>query len=160
MGFLPISIECLADPSCGGSLPVDAGVRNEDGSPTKVDPATVASRLKELFSAIRTREVRSGGGRVEPVGAVVNYNITLTGFLGHRVQVRWSLRRAGSGAQVPLEWLKDRPFRWLKGEAEKDSASDSLWVPLPDFQGRFFVRLAVYDEDGVRLDYADTSPFR
>jgi hypothetical protein len=158
--ILPATIGCLADPLCGGSLHVYEGVRNEDGSSAQVDAATVANRLKKLFAAIRTQEVPSGGARVEPVGVAVNYNITLTGFRGHKVQVRWSLHRAGSGAQVPREWLRNRPFRWLKGEAERDSASDSLWVPLPDFQGPFFVRLGVYDEDGVRLDYADTSRFR
>jgi hypothetical protein len=158
MEILPAGIGCLADPVCGGSLQVDAGVRGDDGSPAEVDPATVASRLKEVFTDIRRREVPSGG-RVELVGATVDYNVTLTGFRGHKVIVRWSLHEAGTGGQVPREWLRNRPFRWLKGEAEKDSASDSFWVPLPNIDGRFFVRVGVYDEDGVRLDYADTPAF-
>jgi hypothetical protein len=131
-------------------------VRDEDGSPAEVNPATVKRQLVKLLASTRT--LASGGGKVQPVGVTVNYNVSLTGFRGRTVTVRWSLYSAEGGV-VPRDWLRNRPIRWLKGEAEKDSASDSFWVPLPKIGGRFFVRIGLYKEDGVRLDYADTEEF-
>ena len=98
------------------------------------------------------------GGQA-PVGVTVNYNISLTGFRGRKVTIRWSLQRAG-GNPVPLSWLTNEPIHWLRGEADKDSASDSFWVPIPDAKGPFKVRLGVYKEDNVRLDYEDSRSFR
>jgi hypothetical protein len=145
----------LNDPDCGlGSAEVYVKVFDEDGSPVKVDPATIARRLAKLLAD--TRKVPSAGGQVQPVGVTVNYKVSLTGFRGRRVNVRWSLYSAASGVQVPHDWLRNQPVHWLKGEAEKDSTSDSFWVPLPKIAGPFFVRVGVYNEDDARLDYADT----
>jgi hypothetical protein len=161
MGVLPA---CLGgvDPNCSGFVGehVYLGVFNEDGSISEVIPDDFASRLAKLLAGTRMNPASSGGGEVEPVGVTVNYNVSLTGFRGHRVSVRWSLYRAAAGVQVPRDWLRNQPVRWLEGEADKDSASDSFWVPLPEIEGPFFVRVGVFDQDDVRLDYADTSSFR
>jgi hypothetical protein len=161
MGVLPA---CLGgvDPNCSGFVGehVYLGVFNEDGSISEVIPDEFASRLAKLLAGTRMNPASPGGGEVEPVGVTVNYNVSLTGFRGHRVSVRWSLYRAAAGVQVPRDWLRDQPVRWLEGEADKDAASDRFWVPLPKIEGPFFVRVGVFDQDDIRLDYADTSPFR
>jgi hypothetical protein len=59
-----------------------------------------------------------------------------------------------------LDWLRNEPAQWLKGEANKDTASDSFWVPLPNMRGTFFVRVGVYDEHGGRLTYKDSDEIR
>jgi hypothetical protein len=97
------------------------------------------------------------GGQV-PVGVTVNYDISLTGFRGRKVTIRWSLR--GPGGTVPLKWLKNEPIHWLRGEADKDSASDSFWVPIPKAKGPFKVRLGIYNGDNVRLDFEDSKRFQ
>jgi hypothetical protein len=130
-------------------------VLDEDGTPATVDSDIVAVRLGKLLAATRMKPVEGGQ---TPVGVTVNYNISLTGFRGRRVTVRWSLYRAPGGEQVPLDWVRNEPIHWLEGQAEKDSASDSFWIPMPKIGGPFFVRLGVYNGD-TRLDYMDSGPF-
>jgi hypothetical protein len=145
----------VADPNCGFGTPgvVYIKVLDADGSPREVDEETVRDQLGALLIATRTRPV--SGNRVQPVGVTVNFNVSLTGFKDRTVAVRWSLHHAGGG-RVAHEWLRGQPALWLVGEAEKDSAGSDFWVPLPKTTGPFFVRVEVYDEDGVRLDFADT----
>jgi hypothetical protein len=162
MGTVDLGDQCLrnfASPNCGlGSSTLEGlGVRNPDGSPTNVDPAEFARRLKKLLATSRTQA--APGGKVVPVGVTVNYDVSLTGFRGRSVTVRWSLHRP-NGATLPYDWLRSEAARRLIGEADKDSASDSFWVPLPRAGAPFFVRLELYDEDGVRLTYANTRPIR
>ncbi len=160
MGTVDLGDKCVenfASPNCGlGSSSLEGlGVRNPDGSPANLDPAEFARRLRKLLATSRMQAVP--GGKVVPVGVTVNYDVSLTGFRGRSVTVRWSLHRP-NGATLPYDWLRSEAARRLIGEADKDSASDSFWVPLPRTGAPFFVRLALYDEDGVRLTYADTKP--
>jgi hypothetical protein len=149
----------LTDVKCGlGSTVVYANVVNPDGSSTEVSPVQIGTRLAKLLAGTRTHEIAQG--KVEPMGVTVNYNVSLKGFRGRKVDVRWSLYDANGGHKVPRDWLRDQDIRWWKGEAEKDSASDSFWVPLPKISGPFFIRVGVYDEDGVRLDFKDTPSFQ
>jgi hypothetical protein len=153
----PACSEDPSDPDCGlGSAMAYMGVLNRDGSPATVDSDLVAVHFKELLASSRMQPVSGGQA---PVGVTVNYNISLTGFRGRTVTMRWSLYGAG-GSVVPLRWLKNEPIHWLRGEADKDSASDSFWVPIPKAKGPFKVRLGVYKGDNVRLDYADSEGFQ
>jgi hypothetical protein len=121
-----------------------------------VSPAEVAEQLVKILGGTRTEEVSSGAR--QPLGVTVNYKISLTGFRGRRVDVRWELHRA-SGGQLPQNWLKSQRAALLKAEANKDSASPSFWVPLPKIEGPFFIRLTARDENGVPLDRANTEQF-
>jgi hypothetical protein len=154
----PACAEGLANPDCGlssGALYVRWV--DEDGESAEVSQAEAAEQLVSLLTGSRLQLLSSG--MRQPVGVTVNYRISLTGFRGRKVDVRWELHRAGGGI-LPHEWLKDQRAALLEGEAEKDSASPSFWVPLPAIQGPFFIRLTANDEDGVNLARADTSHFR
>jgi hypothetical protein len=162
MGQVDLGDRCFTDfasPNCGlGSSSLEGlGVRNQDGSPATLDPAEFARRLRRLLAASRLEATT--GGKVVPVGVTVNYDVSLTGFRGRRVTVLWSLY-SRNGGTLPSDWLRNEPATWLKGEVDKDSASDSFWVPLPKMEGPLFVRLGIYDEDGVRLTYRDSETIR
>jgi hypothetical protein len=116
----------------------------------------VAKRLVKLLKATRMERLESG--KRQPVGVIVNYRISLTGFSGRKVDVRWTLHRT-SGGPLPHAWLRGQRAALLRGEAEKDSASPSFWVPLPVLDGPFFIRLTVRNENGVPLDRADSRRF-
>ncbi|HET7855958.1 MAG TPA: hypothetical protein VFL41_05825 [Gaiellaceae bacterium] len=131
-------------------------VVDAEGAPREVSAEVIAEQLGKLLAGTRTRP--EGSGDVQPVGVTVNFNVSLTGFRGRKVAVRWSLYGV-DGAPVPRGWLRSQPALWLIGEAEKDTASDDFWVPLPKGEGRFYVRVAVVDEDGHRLDFRNTGPF-
>ena len=125
---------------------------SEDSSPSEL-----AERLLEILEETRTQETESGAD--EPVGVTVNYRISLTGFDGREVDVRWELHRPG-GPMLPHEWLKNQRAGLLRGEAEKDSASPYFWIPLPHEPGPFFIRLTARDEEGDIIARADTGRFR
>ena len=147
-----------SDPDCGlGSAVPYMAVLNKDGSPATVDSDIVAVQLAKLLAASRMQPI--AGGQV-PVGVTVNYDISLTGFRGRRVTIRWSLYSVPGGNPVPVDWLKNEPIHWLQGQADKDSASDSFWVPLPKIKGPFYIRLGVYNKDNVRLDFKNSGPFQ
>jgi hypothetical protein len=149
----------LIDPGCGfESVYVHMGVFDQDGEPTEASSQEVATRLAEVLTNTRTQATT--GRAVEPIGVTINYKVELTGFRGRILTIRWSLYRAAEGVEVPPAWLKNQPVRWLEGEAERDSASDSFWVPLPKVEGPFFVRVTLHDEKGVRLDHHDSEEFR
>ena len=46
----------------------------------------------------------------------------------------------------------------LVAEAESDSTTQDIWIPLPRSAGPFFVRVLV-KVDGTRLDSEDSDPF-
>jgi hypothetical protein len=161
---IKLAPDCLrnaVDPSCGlASLQLHIEVADKDGSVDHVSQQTVERRLAEVFKGTRTEASASDPGTRELVGATVNFNVALTGFRGAVADVRWSLYSARPGGHVPGDWLRNQRVLLLRGEADKDRAGGEFWVPLPEVEGPFFIRVGVYDEDGVRLDYANTRDFR
>ena len=141
----------LGDPECGLSSTALFMKLGEDASAPEV-----AENLTEVLE--ETRTVETGSGTKEPVGATVNYRISMTGFNGREVDVRWELHRP-EGPILPHKWLKNQRAGLLRGEAEKDSATPYFWIPLPDEPGPFVVRLIALDEDGDRIAQRDTDPF-
>jgi hypothetical protein len=141
--------------SCGmNSVGVAGGVVTEDGSQTGASTATIADRMALILAGTRTRAADEG--RAQLLGATVNFDVTLRGFRDRKAAVGWSLFDARAGGPPPPVWLKGQVALWLEGQAQTDSGSGTFWVPLPESQGPFFVRVAIYDEDGDRLDYEDT----
>jgi hypothetical protein len=148
----------LTDPDCGlSSLGVSLRLVGADGTSAPEPGPVLAEQLTNILTGIRTESLPSG--KAQPVGVTVNYKITLTGFRGRIAVVRWALHsRAG---KVPLPWLGSQVAARLKGEAETDTATPQVWVPLlPKDEGPFFVRLEVFNELGDRLDFRDTPDFR
>ena len=133
-------------------------VLDEEGEPTQVNEEIVAEHLAGLLAG--TRMVLLASGMEQPVGVTVYFKVSLTGFRGREVHVRWALHSDEGGGEVPEDWLKNQSRLRLKAKAEKDSASPALWIPLPKDRRPYFIRLTVYDEDGVPLDRANTSSFR
>ena len=128
-----------------------AGVRSDDSG----------ERAQAVLAALRQTRTRAAksGGRLEPVGVSVSFEVTLEGFSGRRVDVSWSLYRARGGGRVPYSWLINHPVLQLTGEAENDTASKEFWVPLPKKRQRFFVRISVLTQNGTKLTFKDTRSF-
>ncbi len=149
-------------PSCGLSSLASAMELTAAG-PGAIDTVSEENVARQLARVFRgTRTVRSPGDprKRELVGAAVDFNVSLTGFRGRTVQVRWSLYSATQRVRVPRAWLRNQRIMLLRGEADRDSASAQFWVPIPELRGPFFIRVGVYDGAGGRLDYADTEAFR
>lgn len=99
----------------------------------------------------------------QPVGVSVSYAVTLSGFVGHRVDVRWTLwsvpHGAGSTTELPEQWLQNRRVETLVGQAVNDAANPQFWIPIPVDPGPFQVEVAAYDSSGVRLSHQLSRPF-
>ena len=141
-------------------MPEDAvEEEDQDGDPAPGSGALVGAKaLLKVLRETRARPV--AGGRTEPLGVTVNFDLTLEGFKGRRTEVRWSLYEAGADARVPRDWLLNRRVLVARADAASDRASGEFWVPLPRQRGPFFVRLSVYDDRGGRLARADSKSFR
>ena len=119
---------------------------------------TRAKAINAVVRATRTQAVGSGKPP-EPLGVPVSARVTLDGFTGQRVELRWSLYRRGGGV-VPKAWLKQHRVLSLTGEASKDTAVPRFWVPLPKRRGPYFVRIEAFNDKNVLLASRDTKPFR
>ena len=99
--------------------------------------------------------------RLEPHGAVVNFNIKLEGYEGRPTELRWSLFNAKNKTRIRKPWLVNRLALRLTPDAPVDRASEAIWVPLPrKVKGPFVARLEVVDDKGVRVAYNESDPFR
>jgi uncharacterized protein YciW len=156
LGSIDIGQACADRPhgeECGLSgLSTYMGLLNQE----ELSEGQVADRLVNVLTGTRTTRLQSG--RTQPVGVTVFYRVSLTGFRGRTVEVRWSLFRPG-GALLPHEWLRDQRAALLRGEADKDSASPSFWAPLPALDGPFFIRIVVENENGLTLARRNTPRF-
>jgi hypothetical protein len=111
------------------------------------------------FATTMLRQVRSrsvGRRRREAVGALVTYDLRLVGFDGERVTVGWSLWTASKRARLPENWMFSRRAAVVEADRQDDSAAGMVWIPLPRDRGPYFIRLSLYDDQGVELDNADT----
>lgn len=145
---LGTTVKC--EEGSGGAAAVDA--LTGDGAVAK------AKALLKVLDNTRARSLPSGA--TEPLGVTLGFDLELEGFEGERVEVRWSLYDAGAGERVPRDWLSNRRALAMRPEAAFDRPSAEFWVPLPKQRGPFFVRLSAYDDQGKRLDSADSKSFR
>jgi hypothetical protein len=152
VGELELGTACetaLDEEEC--PIPLFFKVATEEASQSEA-----VNQLVKFFKDVRKRPLSSGSG--EPLGVTVNYKLTVAGFRDRTVFVRWELHRPRG--ELPPGWLrKQRPAGWV-GEADTDSVSPNLWIPLPAKRGPFFVRLIAEDEDGTPLDRANTGTFQ
>jgi hypothetical protein len=126
-------------------------------SPTSPTYAVVAAReLLRVFRATRTHSV-AASGKTEPVGAAVNFNLTLDNLKGRTIIVRWSMYELGAGSPLPHDWLVNRRIYRERVDRSSQTVSRQFWVPLPRRKGPYFVRLTAWEGDN-RLDYHDSKP--
>lgn len=126
------------------------------GAGRVTEKAVSAGKVLEIFEQTRTAPAEGGS---EPVGVTVDFDVGAVGYKGDRLDVRWSMFSASTKRRVPRAWLRNRRALLLEPEADDDKGSGSFWVPLPRGEGRWFVRVSLYDKRGERITYADTEKF-
>jgi hypothetical protein len=147
-----IELEGKAQQTTMQSLISSPGV----GAARIANQAVSADKVLEIFEQTRTAPAEGGS---EPVGVTVDFDVGAVGYKGDRLDVRWSMFSASTKRRVPRPWLRNRRALLLEPEAEDDKGSGSFWVPLPRGDGRWFVRVSLYDKRGQRITYADTERF-
>lgn len=97
----------------------------------------------------------------DTVGNVISYKLEMEGFARKTVRVYWSVQEE-SGQRIAEEGLHDQigwPSNLFKAEHRVDVVSGDAFVPVPDADGTYFVRIGVWDGEGKRLDIVDTEMF-
>jgi len=139
-------------------------VEGDDGAEpaSRTEAIQSANKFLRALRGTRVRRSSSASGSVtqEVLGVTVSFDLQLEGLKGRHSYVRWSLYSARGNRRVPRDWLINRRVLSLQGKANEDRASKEFWVPLPRAKGPFFVRVSAYDDQGSRLTYEDTKPFR
>jgi hypothetical protein len=153
-------VEDPTDPLCGAHFLFSIEPTDEHG-PEGEDPVdVVAQRVQKIFRGIRTGVVDQATGKRPLLGVDVNFDVSVTGYNGRKVEVRWSLHRLRNGVDsTPIDWLVDRRVLRLTPDASTAKASPEFWAPLPKGKGTYFIRVGLYDGD-TRLATQDTPHFR
>jgi hypothetical protein len=106
----------------------------------------VAANAEALLKVLRnTRSRPLPSGKSEPLGVTVHFDLTVEGYQGKEIDVRWSLYDAGSRSRLSPDWLVNRRALRARPEVQSDSAEGEFWIPLPPQKGPYYVRIAAYD---------------
>ncbi len=92
------------------------------------------------------------------VGKVISFDISVIGFKGKRLPIRWSTHFE-NGEVVPDERLKNQLALELQSDECHDGGRRAIWTPLPAETGTFFVRITLADRHGEELAAVDTPLF-
>jgi excisionase family DNA binding protein len=100
------------------------------------------------------------------VGLVVTFDVTFEGLRSRQCSLKWSVYDARTKHPLPDAYLRDQPafpHHLFTPQAQRDSASDKLWIPRPPRAGPFFVTLELRDDAAVDqrvpLAHAETQAF-
>ena len=99
-------------------------------------------------------------GRLDQVGVVVYFTVEIQGFRGRVCPLSWSMYDADTNGRLSEAWAVNQTAVRFVPEARTDSAVSDLWAPVPGRQGKFFIRLELFDDKKVRLAYANTEIFK
>jgi|SRR5215813_1841285 len=124
-----------------------------------------------LYLANRPKPPVDMGGQIANPSAVVSSSgngelvtvraaITLTGFLGQRTTLEWSLDNASTGQPVTNTNFVSQTGEYLTPQANTDTAVADFRLPLMSPSGtNFIVHLVLVAPNGSELAAADTPSF-
>jgi FHA domain len=133
---------------------VEAASVDPEGKPVSVEVAV--ERVVKLLG--ETRTAKAAGGKLEPLGAVVDVNVELEGLRGRPVLLTWSIWQQGGETRLFGKWLETTAAYRLEATSNHDTAGFNIWVPMPKEPGPYVVRLAL-TADGVSIASTNSQPF-
>ena len=116
-----------------------AAATNAEGD--LVDEQLAAERVVTLLRQIRTTPVTTPEGvQKDPVGALVDVDLELSGLRDQTVSLSWQVRRTGKAEPLYGQWMRRVEAHRLTPSTEHDTASvTDMWVPLPKQPGRYVI---------------------
>jgi hypothetical protein len=97
----------------------------------------------------------------QTIGNVVSYRLEMEGLARRTVRVYWSVYEE-TGQRVPNDNLNDQlgwPSNNFEAKRRINVVSGDAFVPLPETDGTYFVKVGVWDGEGKRLDIVDSPKF-
>jgi hypothetical protein len=121
------------EPRCVGQV----AVRSLDRGRHLVPPSDAARDVVKHLKNVRTNKVG------EELGVQVMADFKLTGLRGQSVVVSWEILQLLQGGRPGLSgaWLNRTPVSELVPSTDHDTTTVPLWVPLPQPQGPYIIRV-------------------
>lgn len=130
------------------------GPTGPEGGDGEMVPGSAPAR-PALVPAAFSRRGRTAGGRLEPLGWVIDAGAILARLEGKCAYVQWSVYDERTGRRVARKpWLVDRRGLRFVGRAPKDRQAGTFWVPIPREHGRYRLRVGLYDANATQLDFS------
>jgi hypothetical protein len=129
------------------------------GQITRVD-LRKNERLGDFLRRTGQPTASYGPSQLEQYGNTLVLHVRVEGFQGARLPVRWSLLRAGSQDPVPGARFNQRDRLRFEPRGPDHAGMGNLWVPLPESEGEFYVRLTLDGPRGKPLDERDSPTFQ
>lgn len=107
--------------------------------------------IGESLSGLTKRELS------EP-GLLFAMRVRLTGSVGERFPVRWSLHRARTGEPLP-GGTYNQPDVTFVPSGREHARTWPLWVPYPPRKGSYFLRVTLTDRKRQPVDERDSPAF-
>lgn len=127
----------------------------------KLDNISIETvNLKEFLDRTGLPDTSYSSEDLKFVGYLIRFDVTIEGFKGEKCFLKWSVYEAENKSRVPEPLLVDQDGPVITAEViGSDKGSGEFFVPIPEGDSNFFVRLELYAPNGRRLTYADTDPF-
>jgi len=148
----------------------ESAIRASPPATTPIGPDELPSGLARLLGFPIARRaplaIPNAIGEVAPLaggayppqaaGSVIDFTVVLEGQAGRTAYITGQVLDAArrSPAAAPA-----REVVAVEAEADRDTFSSNLFVPVPERDEPVVVRIAVWDDRGTRLDFADSEPF-
>jgi hypothetical protein len=92
-------------------------------------------------------------------GFVFAVRVRLTGAVGEKFPLTWSLHEAGTGSRL-RGWAYNQPAQVTFVPRGREHARTwPIWVPSPGRRGSYFLRATLKDEKGLPVDERDSPDF-
>jgi hypothetical protein len=116
---------------------------------------SLESYLRSTGQSLRGLTERELG---EP-GLLFAVRVSLTGSVGERFPLRWSLRQAETGEALPAPTY-DQIGVVFTPRGREHSRRWPIWVPYPPRAGSYFLRVTLTDRKRQPVDERDSRRFR
>jgi hypothetical protein len=114
-----------------------------------------------LADYVRTANIPEGNytpSQLRTYGNMVFARLAVEGYKGRTLRISWSMHHADSQVQVRgADYNQDAGL--IQPAAQKHTAVAPVWVPLPNENGSYFVRVMIKDPSGQLLEQRDSPTF-
>jgi len=121
------------------------------------DPNPVKA-AKAVAAAFKNSRAEIVDKRLYPIGAMVTYDVSLSGFAHKATTLEWSLIGRASRRPLPKPWWRNIVVAHIRPVVDDESLSGTFWVPVPPERGDYLVHLVLVDSRGVAHASSDSEP--
>ncbi len=117
-----------------------------------------ALAAREIAAVFHDSRVEVFDGKLQPVGASVNYTVAVSGLADQLVRLEWTLYSKQSGQPLSREWWRNVIVKQIKPLSERVLVAGSFWAPVPPNPGDYYFQLRLLRGQSESA-HRETEPF-